>query len=248
MRHMGATEDAASGRPARGDGSRLHFETSSKSRSKATSRSQAASISKGDETIRRAVLGKRAFALLVTLGLLAAGCASSDEETATPAPSATAPPAAVPPAKTQSVWIDRLVKRFLIDMNENLAVVTSLGRHEVQIYLRTGNETTISVLRTRMADLSKCSRKLARVGAPPARSGPLARIYENLQQACPHYERLAEAVLTSIPLISSGDADEVAKGEAVLAKASEPSREAARYYGAAADLLQRKGLLRAYQR
>jgi hypothetical protein len=199
------------------------------------------------------MLGKRGLVLLASLGLLAAGCSSSDEETATTAPPATVtlatePPAAVPPARTQKEWIDRLVNRFLVDMNENLAVVTSLARQEVQLYLRTGNQTTIRVLRTRMTDLSKCSQKLARVGAAPARFGPLVRIHENLRQSCPHYERLAEAVLTSIPLISSRDADEVAKGEAELAKASEPSREAARYYGAAVEILERNRLLRAYQR
>jgi hypothetical protein len=182
-----------------------------------------------------------ALTLLAALALLAAGCGgSSDDEDATPAPQA------VPPAKTQSEWIRRLVNRFLIDMNKNLQVANTLGTGQVQLYVRTGNEQTIAVLQTRMTDLSRCSRKLRRVGPPPARSGPLVRIYTNLQRSCPHYARLAQAVLTSIPLISSGDAREVAKGEAELAKAYKPSRAAARYFGAAVEILQRNRLLRAY--
>jgi hypothetical protein len=193
--------------------------------------------------MRWVLLRKGALILLAALALLAAGCSgSSDDEDTTPAP---APPA-VPPARTQAEWIDRLVNRFLIDMNENLQVTNSLETDEVRLYLRTGNEQTLNVLRTRMTDLRACSRKLRRVGPPPARNRPLVRIYDNLQRSCPHYERLAQAVLTSLPLISSRDADDVAKGEAELAKAFEPSRRAARYYGAAVEILQRNGLLRAY--
>jgi hypothetical protein len=192
--------------------------------------------------MRWVLVRKRALTLLAALALLAAGCggSSDDEDTTTPSP-------AVPPAKTQSEWIDRLVNRFLVDMNKNLQVANTLGTAQVQLYLRTGNEQTLSVVRTRMTDLSRCSRKLRRVGPPPARSGPLVRIYTNLQRSCPHYARLAQAVLRSIPLISSGDARDVAKGEAELAKAYKPSREAARYFGAAVEILERNGLLRAHQ-
>lgn len=193
--------------------------------------------------MRWVLLRRGALILLAVLALVAAGCGgSSDDEETTPAP---APPT-VPPARTQAEWIDRLVKRFLIDMNENLQVTNSLETDEVRLYLRTGNEQTLNVLRTRMTDLSACSRKLRRVGPPPARNAPLVRIYDNLQRSCPHYERLAQAVLTSLPLISSRDAEDAAKGEAELAKAFAPSRRAARYYGAAVEILQRNGLLSAY--
>jgi hypothetical protein len=193
--------------------------------------------------MRWVVLRKGALILFAALALLAAGCGgSSDDEDTTPAP---APPT-VPPARTQAEWIDRLVKRFLIDMNENLQVTNSLETDEVRLYLRTGNEQTLNVLRTRMTDLRACSRKLGRVGPPPARKATLVRIYDNLRRSCPHYERLAQAVLTSLPLISSRDAEDVAKGEAELAKAFQPSRRAARYYGAAVEILQRNGLLSAY--
>jgi hypothetical protein len=190
---------------------------------------------------------KGALTFLAALALLAAGCAGSsdDDEDTTSPPPAVAP--AVPPARSEPEWIRRLVNRFLIDMNENLRVVTSLGTDEVQLYLRTGNQQSIGVLRKRMTDLQECSGKLRRVGPPPTESGPLVRVYENLQRSCPHYERLARAVLTSIPLLSSGEADQAAKGEAELAKAYAPSREAARHYGAAVQIIEQNGLLSSYQ-
>jgi hypothetical protein len=195
-----------------------------------------------ERRIRRVLLRNGALTILAALGLLVAGCGGSsddDEDTTTPPP-------AVAPAQTQAEWIDRLVNRFLIDMNKDLQVANTLATPQVRVYLRSGNPQTLSVLRTRMNDLNGCSRKLGRVGPPPAQSGPLVRIYTNFRQSCPHYERLAQAVLTSIPLISSRDAQDVRKGEAELAKAFEPSREAARYYGAAVQILQRNGLLQAY--
>jgi hypothetical protein len=196
-----------------------------------------------ERRIQRVLLRTGALTILVALALLTAGCGgSSDDDEDT-----TSPPPAVAPAQSEPEWIRRLVNRFLIDMNENLRVVTSLGTDEVQLYLRTGNRQSIGVLRTRMTDLKECSGKLRRVGPPPTESGPLVRVYENLQRSCPHYERLARAVLTSIPLLSSGNADETARGEAELAKASEPSREAARHYGAAVQIIEQNGLLSAYK-
>jgi hypothetical protein len=191
--------------------------------------------------MRRVVLAQGALTLLAALVLLAAGCggSSDDEETASPPP-------AVAPAQTEPEWIQRLVNRFLLDMNKNLQVVNSLGTGDVQLYLRTGNEDTIRVLRNRMTDLEACSRKLQRVGPPPSSTGPLARVYANLRRSCPHYERLAQAVLRSLPLITARDADKVAQGEAELAKAYEPSRTAARYYGAAVEIIERNGLLSSY--
>jgi hypothetical protein len=185
-----------------------------------------------------------AVTVLAVLLLIAAGCGGSsddDGEQATP------PPQAVPQAKTEPEWIRRLINRFLRDMDRNLRVVNSLGEDEVRLYLRTGNETTIRVLRTRMSDLSECSQKLQRVGAPPTQSGPLVRIYASLQRSCPHYEQLAQAVLRSIPLISSRDPKKASQGQAELASVYEPSREAARHYGAAVQIIQRNGLLNSYE-
>jgi hypothetical protein len=193
--------------------------------------------------MRRVVLAGGVLTLLAVLALLAAGCgggSSESEET-------TASPPAVPPAKTQSEWIRRLVNRFLLDMNKNLQVVNSLGTDEVRLYLRTGNEQTIRVLRTRMTDLGACSRKLQRVGPPPSTTGPLPRVYTNLRRSCPHYERLAQTVLRSLPLITARNAEQAAKGEAELAKAYRPSQTAARYYGAAVQIIERNGLLSSYQ-
>jgi hypothetical protein len=186
------------------------------------------------------VLGCAALAVAVVMALVAAGCGSSEK-------SAAEKPPLVPPAKTQAEWIDRLVNRFLRDMNENLNIVNALRTTQVMVYLRTGNETTVGILQRRMADLRKCSRKLDRVGPPPASDEPLDRIYADFRKSCPPYERVAKSVLAAIPLLGSRDAADVAKGEKEFGKASAPSGEGARHFAAGVDLLQRNGLLRPYQ-
>lgn len=187
----------------------------------------------------RASCQRGALALLTAVGLLAAGCGGSEKEAATVA--------AVPPAKTQAEWIDRLVNRFLLDMQKNLNVVNGLRSNQAIINIRTGNETTIRVLTERMTDLAKCSRKLARVGPPPDSEAPLDRIYDRLGKSCPHYERIASAALKAVPLLSSRDSADVAKGEQEFAKISDPSFEAARHFGAAIELLETNNLLQGYQ-
>lgn len=183
----------------------------------------------------------RAVATVLTaIVLAAAGCGGSDEE-------ATTTVAPVPPAKTQAEWIDRLVNRFLLDMQKNLNVVNGLRSNQAIINIRTGNETTIRVLTERMTDLAECSRKLARVGPPPDSEAPLDRIYDRFGKSCTYYERIANAALKAVPLLSSRDPDDVAKGEKEFAKIADPSFEAARHFGAALDLLEANNLLQAYQ-
>lgn len=178
-----------------------------------------------------------ALPLVLALALLLGGCGSSQEPAAP----------TVPPAKTQPEWITRLVDRFLRDMNQNLMIVSTLGSPQVMIYLQTGNETTIRILKARMSDLRDCSNKLARVGPPPSSDAPLDRIYDNFKTSCPFYERIAGAVLKAVPLLSSGDAKKIVRGQSEFKKANAPSRDAARYYGAAVNLLQRNDLLAQYQ-
>lgn len=188
----------------------------------------------------RASLRTGAIVLLTSVGLVAAGCGGSEKEAATTV-------APVPPAKTQAEWIDRLVNRFLLDMQENLNVVNGLRSNQAIINIRTGNETTLRVLNERMTDLAKCSRKLARVGPPPDSEAPLDRIYDRFGKSCPYYERIASAALKAVPLLSSRDSSDVAKGEQEFAKISGPSFEAARQFGAALELLEANNLLQAYQ-
>jgi hypothetical protein len=190
----------------------------------------------------RASFRKSVVALLSAVVLVAAGCAGSEEKAAT-----TAGPPPVPPATTQAEWIDRLVNRFLFDMQKNLNVVNGLRSTQVQVYIRTGNETTIRVLNERMTDLATCSQKLARVGPPPESEAPLDRIYDRFGKSCPYYERLAGAALKAVPLLSSGEPDDVAKGEAEFAKIADPSFEAARHFSAALELLEANKLLQGYQ-
>ena len=181
-----------------------------------------------------------ALVLLTAVVFVAAGCGGSDEEAATTV-------ASVPPAKTQAAWIDRLVNRFLLDMQKNLNVVNGLRSTQAIINIRTGNETTLRVLTERMTDLGKCSQKLARVGPPPASEAPLDRIYDHFGKSCPYYERIASAALKAVPLLSSRDPDDVAEGEQEFAKIPGPSFEAARQFSAALDLLEANNLLQAYQ-
>ena len=188
----------------------------------------------GGASLRRGALA------LTVVGLVATGCGGSNKE-------ATPTVAPVPPAKTQAEWIDRLVNRFLLDMQKNLNVVNGLRSSQAIINIRTGNETTLSVLNERMTDLAKCSSKLARVGPPPASEAPLDRIYDRFGKSCPYYERIASAALKAAPLLSSRDSSDVAKGEQEFAKISDPSFEAARLFGAALELLEANDLLKAYQ-
>jgi hypothetical protein len=183
---------------------------------------------------------RRIAILLTVVGLIAAGCGGSDEEAATTV-------AAVPPAKTQAEWIDRLVNRFLLDMQKNLNVVNGLRSNQAIINIRTGNETTLRVLNERMTDLAECSSKLARVGPPPESEAPLDRIYDRFRKSCPYYERIADAALKAVPLLSSREPEDLAEGEKEFAKISGPSFEAARHFGAALELLEANGLLQAYQ-
>jgi hypothetical protein len=192
--------------------------------------------------VRLASAHKAALLLLAVLGLVATGCGGSDDE-----PETTVADVTVPQAKTQAEWIDRLVNRFLLDMQENLNVVNGLRSNQAIIYIRTGNETAIRVLNERMTDLAKCSRKLDRVGPPPESEAPLERIYDRFRKSCPPYERLASSALKAVPLLSSRDPSDVAKGEREFAKIGRPSFEAARHFGAAVELLEANNLLQGYQ-
>jgi hypothetical protein len=180
--------------------------------------------------------------VLAMLGLMAAGCAGSDDEAAT-----TTAPATVPQAQTQAEWIDRLVNRYLLDMQENLNVVNGLRLAQVQIYLRTGNKTTIRTLTERMRDLEQCSRKLDRVGPPPASEAPLDRIYGHFRKSCRPYEKIARATLAAVPLLSSGDPEKTLEGEKEFAKIADPSFVAAKEFTAALELLETYHLLEGYK-
>ena len=170
--------------------------------------------------------------VLAMLGLMAAGCAGSDDEAAT-----TTAPATVPQAQTQAEWIDRLVNRYLLDMQENLNVVNGLRRPQVQIYLRIGNKTTIRTLNERMRDLEQCSRSsTGSVRLPPARHR-VDRIYGHFRKSCRPYEKIARATLAAVPLLSSGDPEKTLEGEKEFAKIADPSFVAAKEFAAALELL-----------
>ena len=118
---------------------------------------------------------------------------------------------------------------------------------QVQIYLRTGNKTTIRTLNERMRDLEQCSQKLDRVGPPPASEAPLDRIYGHFRKSCRPYEKIARATLAAVPLLSSGDPEKTLEGEKEFAKIADPSFVAAKEFAAALELLETNNLLQGYQ-
>lgn len=189
---------------------------------------------------RRSMRRRLPLVLILVLTLLAAGCGGSKKK-ATSAPLPT-----VARAKTPGVWVTRLVDRFLRDVNQDLTVVNALRTPQILLYIRTGNQTTTTTAVDRMKDLSKCSRKLARVGPPPTGNPQADSAYADFRKACPFYEGLAADVLRGIPLLSSRDPAVSAKGQKAFDAAVAPSRSAARYYGQGVATLQRGRLLRFY--
>jgi hypothetical protein len=171
---------------------------------------------------------------------LAAGCGSSSSTSSRSTPT-------VAPAKTQREWLDRLVNRFLRPMNQNLRVVNGLATPQGRLFIQTGNQQSIQVVKNRMTDLSHCSDRLDRVGPPPDTKAPLDRVNESFSKACPYYERLARSILKAVPLLSSGDPADQTKGVEEFSKAGAPSRTAARYFGEGVTTLEKNGLLAPYE-
>ena len=170
-------------------------------------------------------------AVVLLLGVAAAGCMGSDDEPE------------VEPARTRAEWATRLFRTILRPMNQNLQALNQTNNPQVRVYLVTGNETTIQILTRRMRDLGACSDKLSRVGPPPEDNPALEPIYANIERACPHYERVASLLLDAIPHLSSGDNEKVAEGDKLMRRLREPSRQAARSYARALALVNRQMLL-----
>ena len=185
--------------------------------------------------MRLAALMRTALALGLLVTALAAGCGSDDS------------PAA---AKTPREWADRLVNRFLRDIDRDLTVLNRLNNLNARVYLESGQPETVEVLEKRLEDLADCSSKLERVGPPPADAPPrirrpLERVHANLERACPEYERFADLLLDAVPLVASANAEEKAKGHALFREAREPSERAALHYARALELGRQQPVLRA---
>ena len=144
----------------------------------------------------------------------------------------------VEPARTRAEWATRLYRTMLRPMDRNLQALNQSSNPQVELYLITGNETTIRILTNRMRDLRACSERLARVGPPPAAN--LGPIYESIERSCPHYDRVASLVLEAIPLYGSG---KVAEARRLRRQAARPSRRAAAAYGRALTLVNQQMLL-----
>ncbi len=175
--------------------------------------------------------------LAVVLALAASGC-GSDDKAAKPV---------VPQAKTEKEWVTRLVDRFLRAMDRDLTVLNGLRTPQAKIYLLSGNETSIRVVRRRMTDLKRCSAKLDRVGTPPGGNPALGSVYRSFRRACPHYERTAKTLLDSLPLLVSADPADRQRGEDLYKSLARPSRLGAQHFSEGLATIQRKNLLAEYQ-
>ncbi|MDP8910813.1 MAG: hypothetical protein M3M94_01955 [Actinomycetota bacterium] len=176
------------------------------------------------------------LALALLVAALASGCGTDEE--------------APPRARTAQQWADRVVDRFLRDMNRDLDAVNKLNNLHVRLYLESGTQETVEVLETRLNDLAECSSKLERVGPPPEAAPPdvrrpLERVHTSFTRACVQYERLAELLLEALPLVASDDEDEKRQGRELFTEARRPSERAAFHYGRALDIASRQPAFRA---
>ena len=159
--------------------------------------------------------------LLAALALLAAGCGSKKQaETTTTIP-------ILPDVKTSDEWAQRIVVRFLKPLNEDLQVLNGLNNPQIRIFIASGNKTTINVINRRMNDLDHCTDKLVTIGPPTSDDEQFQRVDRLFHSACKNYERVADAVVDAVPLLSSGRTDVIQEGDKRLRKTIPTSAAAA---------------------
>jgi hypothetical protein len=159
--------------------------------------------------------------LLVTLALVAAGCGSKKEAATT-----TALPI-LPDAQTSDVWAQRVVRRFLAPLNQDLEVLNGLNSPQIRLYLASGNPTTVKVVNRRMNDLQHCTDKLVTIGPPTSDDEQFQRVDRLFHTACAHYEDVAKTVLDVVPKLASGRTDVIQVGQQELRKSIPVSAAAA---------------------
>jgi hypothetical protein len=178
-----------------------------------------------------------ALSLLVAGGLVA--CGSSKKAVTTPPPIQR-----LPQATSAQEWATRIVQSFLIPLNKDLTVLNALNVPDVRIYIASANPTTLRVLRKRMNHLRDCDNALIAIGPPPASAPQQRRVSAFLTSACSRYERVADAVLKAIPLLSSGRADVAQRGTKLLQDSKTDSRAAALALGKSVCVAQRQPAFR----
>jgi hypothetical protein len=162
------------------------------------------------------------LALLVTT-LLVAGCGSKGKSAS---PQTTLPN--VPPAaQTSDEWASRVVDWFLRPLSADLVVLGNFSNSQVRFYIETQNQQTLDTINARMNDLQRCGDHLARVGPPPGNEQELREIDNHLRQACTPYAKVAATLLRATKLLSSGNKDQIARGQDALRGIGAPTRRAA---------------------
>jgi hypothetical protein len=170
--------------------------------------------------------------LLASLALLAAGCGSKKEAATT----STIP--ILPDARTSDEWAQRIVKRFLTPVNKDLHVLNGLNNPQIQIYIASGNKTTLRVIDRRMNDLKHCTDKLVTIGPPTSDDEQFQRVDRLFHGSCRNYEKVAAGVLDAVPLLSSGRTDVIQEGQKRLHKIIPASEAAARDFQKAIKIAQ----------
>jgi hypothetical protein len=173
--------------------------------------------------------------LLVSLALLAAGCGSKREAATT---STTIP--ILPDVRTSDEWAQRIVNRFLGPVNKDLQVLNGLNNPQIQIYIASGNPTTLNAIDRRMTDLEHCTDKLVTIGPPTTDDEQFQRVDRLFHSACANYEKVAAAVLDAVPLLSSGRTDVIQEGQKRLRKMIPASEAAARDLKKAIEIAQKR--------
>jgi hypothetical protein len=166
----------------------------------------------------------RVLALVVALGVFAAGCGGSDEEEGPPR---------LPRADTAAEWALRVVDGLMRPTNRDIETLTTLNNPQTRIFIAEGNKDTLDVLNERLTDLRKCSDRLVTIGPPPPDADlihGLRRVHGALRRACAHYVKAADTLLVAVELLSSGRDDVVARGEMKLREAGPDAAAGAKAY------------------
>jgi hypothetical protein len=175
---------------------------------------------------------------LVIATLLLAGCGSSKKTTTSTAVHV------LPAAADADEWAVRVVNLLLRPMNKDLQVLNNFNNPQVRVYIATRNETTLRIIRARMTDLTRCSRRLAEIGPPPAGREALKRIRAALAKACTDYAQVGDVLLRATGMLSSQDKDTVGRGEDLVRSARAPSQRAATNLVTAVRLAERQPAFR----
>jgi uncharacterized lipoprotein YmbA len=164
--------------------------------------------------------------LASTLALTACGSSNKSAQT-------TSLPNVLPAATTPDEWAQRVVNRLLRPLNRDLQVVNGFNDPNVLIYIANQNPTTLRIVNSRLADLSKCSSRLVTIGPPPRSRRQLGQVNAQLQKACASYVQLAPQLKKATLYLSSGRTDVIANGRKILREVRPLNNTAAEQFAAA---------------